>query len=347
MFEVCSSKKIFHANDIAEISEKQINNSLPYIVRTTQNNWLRWYIIEDELYANDWNTLSFAQDTFSVFYQKQNYFTWNKVKVLKPKFKNNNEVILQYITACFQKTLNTLTWWIGSTVETIKEIKIQLPTKNGEIDFEFMEDFIEELEWVKIQKLDSYLEETGLKDCELTQEEAQVLRDFESGKFEWGEFKYNDFFELKIIQNKLSKSDLDISGSIPIYSSDSSNNWIIWHTKRKAEFTISCLNEIYIVFWDHTRMMNIAMEDFSVADNVKVLSSKKAHNLKDLFFILSSWKKNIPNKWYSRHWSIAKDTFFSIPTKNNHPDYELMETLISAVQKLVVRDMVKYVGERV
>ena len=80
-----------------------MNNSFPYVVRTTQNNGIRGYVIEDEIYANEKNTLSFAQDTFSVFYQKEKYFTGNKVKILKAKFENNTERIMQYLTASFQK----------------------------------------------------------------------------------------------------------------------------------------------------------------------------------------------------------------------------------------------------
>ena len=81
MFEINSSKKIYHASEINKIFNSQIKNSFPYVVRTTQNNGIRGYINEDKLYANDENTLSFAQDTFSVFYQKQKYFTGNKSKI--------------------------------------------------------------------------------------------------------------------------------------------------------------------------------------------------------------------------------------------------------------------------
>ena len=52
--------------------------------------------------------------------------------------------------------------------------KIQLPIKNGEIDFEFMECFIAELEAERIVELEAYLSATGLKDYTLTVEEEQV-----------------------------------------------------------------------------------------------------------------------------------------------------------------------------
>jgi hypothetical protein len=164
LFEVNSSKKIYHANEINKIFSQQVSNSFPYVVRTTQNNGIRGYIIADELYTNDKNTLTFAQDTFSVFYQKEKYFTGNKVKVLKAKFENKNERIMQYLTASFQKSLNSFTWGLSSTVETILQTKIQLPTKNNKPDFEFMEIFIAKLEAERIAELEAYLLASGLKD---------------------------------------------------------------------------------------------------------------------------------------------------------------------------------------
>lgn len=179
LFEIISSKKIYHANQIKEIFNKQVSNSFPYIVRTTQNNGIRGYIIDNEIYANDANTLSFAQDTFSVFYQKQKYFTGNKVKILKAKFKNQNEKIMQYIAASFQKSLNTFSWGMGSTIESIFQIKIYLPlTPLGEINFEFMENFITELELEYIKELNAYLTVTGLKDYHLNTDEKLALDKF-------------------------------------------------------------------------------------------------------------------------------------------------------------------------
>jgi hypothetical protein len=36
-----------------------------------------------------------------------------------------------------------------------------------------------------------------------------------------------------------------------------------------------------------------------------------------------------------------------LPTKNKKPSYELMQTLISAIQKLVIKDVVLYVDEKI
>ncbi len=162
LFEVLSSKKIYHANTI-KIHDTQIENSYPYVVRTTTNNGIKGFIIDDPTFANEKNTLSFAQDTFTVFYQKQPYFTGNKVKILKPKFAFKSPKILYFISAILQFILKPLTWGLGSTTESIAEFKFSLPLKPtantqtlDDINFHFMHTFINALMKQTIQGVVQY-----------------------------------------------------------------------------------------------------------------------------------------------------------------------------------------------
>ncbi|WP_300703433.1 restriction endonuclease subunit S [uncultured Campylobacter sp.] len=178
LFSVKSSKKIFHANNI-EILDNQVEKSYPYVVRSTRNNGIRGYIMENKEFLNPANTLSFAQDTFSVFYQEQAYFTGNKVKILIPKIKKFNRKIAIFMTSIYGKVLQDFTWGIGSTEDSIKDIIISLPVlPNGEIAFEYMESYIKELEAERLEELEAYLLTTGLKDYKLTEQEKAILQDF-------------------------------------------------------------------------------------------------------------------------------------------------------------------------
>lgn len=125
--------------------------------------------------------MSFAQDTFSVFYQEKPYFTGNKVKILTPKFEGFNKKLALFIVSIYQKALAHLTWGVGSTTESIQGIKIKLPiNKDGTIAFEFMENYIRELEAERIRELEVYLEVTGLKDYKLNAQEREALAIFAS-----------------------------------------------------------------------------------------------------------------------------------------------------------------------
>ena len=69
--------------------------------------------------------------------------------------------------------------------EKIKTKQVQLPCRNGNIDFDFMEKFIAELE--------AYLSVTGLKDTCLSPEEEQALREYDN--VNWGKFRMGELFE--------------------------------------------------------------------------------------------------------------------------------------------------------
>ncbi|WP_237003505.1 restriction endonuclease subunit S [Helicobacter pylori] len=202
LFEVLSSKKIYHANTI-KIHDTQIENSYPYVVRAATNNGIKGFIVDDPIFANEKNTLSFAQDTFTVFYQKQPYFTGNKVKILKPKFVFKSPKILYFISAILQFILKPLTWGLGSTTESIAEFKFSLPLKPtantqtlDDIDFHFMEKFIAELEQCRLAELEAYLKATGLSNTTLSSDEENALNLFKCG-LTWQSFKLGDLFEIE------------------------------------------------------------------------------------------------------------------------------------------------------
>jgi len=44
---------------------------------------------------------------------------------------------------------------------------------------------------------------------------------------------------------------------------------------------------------------------------------------------------------------VLLNSKISLPTKNNQPDYKTMETLISAIQKVVIKDVVLYTDKKV
>ncbi len=214
LFEVLSSKKIYHANTI-KIHDTQIESSYPYVVRTTTNNGIKGFIIDDPILTNEKNTLSFAQDTFTVFYQKQPYFTGNKVKILKPKFAFKSPKILHFISAILQFILKPLTWGLGSTTESIAEFKISLPLKPNantqtlkDIDFNFMEKFIAELEQCRLAELEAYLKATGLSETTLSNDEENALNAFNDKNsgggggntpcgLRWQSFRLGDLFEIE------------------------------------------------------------------------------------------------------------------------------------------------------
>ena len=123
--------------------------------------------------ANIFDKNTFTIDMFgSTFFRQFSYkmVTHARVFSLKPKFKISEKQGLFLVNSFHflnkKFGYNNMCSW-----EKIKSDKIQLPIKNKQIDFEFMESFITELEAEKITKLDAYLLVSGLKDYTLTSEE--------------------------------------------------------------------------------------------------------------------------------------------------------------------------------
>ena len=102
LFEIKTPKKRFDANKVTVLEV----GDYPYVVRTALNNGIRGYIEEDIQFLNEGNTISFGQDTATVFYQDKPYFTGDKIKVLKPMGKmilnrRNAQFILPIISRAF------------------------------------------------------------------------------------------------------------------------------------------------------------------------------------------------------------------------------------------------------
>ncbi len=335
-----SSKKIFHANNI-EIFDTKFKDTYPYIVRKTQDNGIRGYIKENEEFLNSENTLTFAQDTFTVFYQKEKYFTGNKVKVLKPRIDNFNEDVATFIVAICNFTLRNFSWGIGSDVKMINSLEIKLPTKNGEIDFKFMESFVAELEARHVAELEAYLTITGLKDYELTEAEKEAISNYH--KVVWSSYNLKELFG-KATRGKRLKSADRIEGTLPFVTAGETNEGISAFIGNKVE--IFKKNTVTIDMFGSAKYRNY---DYGGDDHIAVVHTEKLPMMAAIFVTTAIHKTSYNGQFnYGRNF-YAKDADIlniRLPGKQNKPDFEYMETLISAIQKLVIRDVVIYANKK-
>lgn len=82
LFEVVSYKKRFDANKVCVYE----TGRYPYIVRMGTNNGQKGYINEDTKYLNDGNTISFGQDTATVFIRKSHILLVTKSRSLSRNY---------------------------------------------------------------------------------------------------------------------------------------------------------------------------------------------------------------------------------------------------------------------
>lgn len=160
-------------------------------------------------------------------------------------------------------------------------------------------------------------------------------------KVKWGKFKVGDLFKIQKITKMLSKEDLHSSFEYPVYSSDSSNNGIIGYTN-EPEFICNENHPVYVTFGDHTRTFNIARYSFSVLDNVKVLVPCTS-DINTLLFMVSCWKKQIPNLGYSRHWKVAKNCVILLPIINERKiDFDFISSFIAELEAERIKELEAY-----
>ena len=197
------------SNGNYDIQKEHINDKGTYVITAglTNNGILGKTDVEAKIFDDKTITV----DMFgAIFYRQFKYkmVTHARVFSLKPKFgiTDNQGIFLSNSLHFLNKKFGyeNMCSWVK-----IKSEKIQLPIKNGKIDFDFMENFIANLETERIKKLDDYLIANGLKDYTLTAEEKQVLKDFEKQKF--GEFNVIDVFDVKNTKSILSRDIIENS----------------------------------------------------------------------------------------------------------------------------------------
>ncbi|QAR34422.1 restriction endonuclease [Geovibrio thiophilus] len=340
LFEINSYKKRFDANKVDVLTEGQF----PYIVRMGTNNGQKGYINEDEAYLNEGNTISFGQDTATMFYQEKPYFTGDKIKIIKARDSRFNKKNAQFFISTMMKSFSSFSWGSSSfNIEIIKNQKMSLPvSENGEIDFEFMENFIAELEAERIAELEAYLSATGLNDYTLTPEELQALDDFES--LDWQCFNIEKLFG-KSTRGKRLKSADRISGTLPFVTAGEANEGVSAFIGN--DVTVFSKNTITIDMFGSAKYRNYK---YGGDDHIAVVHTETLPKYASIFVTTAIHKSSYTGEFHYGRNFYAKDADvlnIYLPTLNNQPDYAIMETFISAIHKLVIKDVVLYADRKI
>lgn len=286
----------------------------------------------------------------AVSYQPKE-FGASQVITAKAEWLNTKNAM--YITSAISKLMYQFWYDRKPGLQIYKDMKIRLPTKNGEMDFAFMETFISDVEHEYIydlesdhkQELNAYLSVTWFADYALTEEEKRVLWEFESWKVEFEWFTYASIFS-KIIQGRRLKKEDQINGDIPFVMAGTTNTWVVNYISNPvASFP---KNSITVDIFGNTFYRSY---DFGAGDDTGVYwNDQKEYSKEMMLFFASSMSKGLYGKfdfWKKLRSSQSLDFKAQLPTLNNQPHYEFIQTLIFAVQKIVIRDVVLYAERKI
>ena len=297
---------------------------------------------------NKGNTISCSDTTLgadTMYYQKDDFIGYQHIQHLVPKFEPFNESIaLCIISACRVATANAgYDYAHKFNRDAMNSTVIHLPiTSTGKIDFDFMESFIRELEEERIRELQSYLAVTGLSDYTLTDEEQNALKVFDS--LEWQEFNIEALFG-KSTRGKRLKSDDRFQGDLPFVTAGEADEGISAFISNDVE--VFSKNTITIDMFGSAKYRNY---DYGADDHIAVVHTEELPKYAAVFVTTACHKSAHNGQFsYSRNF-YAKDAdelFISLPVKDGKPDYDAMDAFISAVQKLVIKDVVQYADEKI
>ena len=333
------------------------------------NNGVSSYISYKTDLIEKGNCIFIGGKTFVVSYQKDDFYSNDSHNLaLYLKTEKRSKSIQIFLASCIYQNLhNKYSWGNSISWKKIQDDIILLPLKEKSldfsnpcdniknIDFDFMESFIRELEEERIRELNAYLLATGLKDYALSAEEEKALEAFKT--VQWGEYRIGDLYKKLDLHNKDFDKREDTASeptkeySLPIVNAKHGDNGIMFYGKEdifdSAEMTIDIVQNGAVATGD---VYPQPQRTGILWDAYLIKALDHTDSKETLFFITSSIQKSIKQKFcyeFKATWDRVQREKIYLPTKNNKPDYATMETFIKAVEKLVIKDVVLYADSKI
>ncbi len=322
-----------------------INGTIPLVSNSSTDNGVMGF---SELQPNNkGNTITCSDTTLgadTMYYQEKDFIGYSHIQQLVPKFAPFNKAVAWIIiTACRVATSKQYDYGNKYNREAMRKTRIQLPIKNGKIDFTFIESFVAELEAQRVAELEAYLTVTGLKNTELTPEEEKTLNSFKN--VQWGKFNLEKLFG-KSTRGKRLKSADRITGNLPFVTAGEADEGISAFIGNSVD--VFAKNTTTIDMFGSAKYRNY---EYGGDDHIAVVHTENLP-MNAAIFVTSAIHKSSHNGQfdYGRNF-YAKDADnldILLPVlANKQPDYDTMQLLISAIHKLVIREVVAYTDSKI
>lgn len=214
------------------IDKNKLNSEVgdvPYITRSDVSNGLNLFVSENQktgFRKDSGNCITIGLDTQTVFYQPHEFYTGQNIQVLN--YENCKKENALFVTKLIQLQMGKFNWGgNGATLGRLSRTKALLPvTSTGQIDYDFMEEYIKEVEE---QKLKEYCEfaTKRLNECKTNSQSVEQLEEKE-----WKPFEISEIFK-KFEQGKskgLNHLD-ENNGTLPYLGATNRNNGILTFIK--------------------------------------------------------------------------------------------------------------------
>lgn len=336
----CYLGKSPNKQDITEIG------NYPVISAQTNNNGIIGYTdCEDRDFIYDDKLTLGNRGSYKCFYQKGEFYAGNNVIVFDEKVTMNKFHKL-FIAALINK-LNFCGYTKYPTKTNIVKEMLLLPSKNDEPDWDFMEEFIKEIEEKYIENVDKYNQEnidkalsvTGLTTADLNGnlevKSADRYEVFRVGdlfdKVEVG-YKSLENFEKEISISNVKTDEFNL----PLINAKDGNNGIMYYGKIEDWSYVD--NSIDIISDGAVSTGNVyyQKQNTSVLYNaylIKLKANYEKYNFREvLLYLTTKLQKQLKEIYHYQNkagWNKVKNEKILLPAiDENTPDFDYMEKAI-------------------
>lgn len=333
----------------------------PYFTRTVFNNGILGnveYLDKEHLIHG--NSIAVGMIGMQFFYMNHDFYAGQFTKTIFPKFDEFNEKIALFFISLLNKFQSKFLGVLVRDFEkTFYDSELSLPTRNGIISFDYMEQYISLLEEEKMLQVDKFLKDSGLNETTLTVEEANALEKFRKGEVKFREWKIGELFEkheLKIINPNFNKktdlsSHCDKEHSIPVTNAKLGDNGIMFWGKpndfKTQSMSIDIVQNGAVAtgkVYPQPQQTGVLWDSYLIG-----LTNHTATN-ELLFFFSTVLEKSIRKKYYyenKAYWKLVREDEIVVPvTICGTVDYAFMHHFISALEKLIMRSVVEMVEKK-
>ena len=335
-------------------------NEYDYVTRTSLNQGiLRTTGFVNEENINPSGTWSLGLLQMDFFYRRRPWYAGQFVRKIIPKIEIKESAVLFFSTLLNKQKPRLLSVLVRDVDKTFRSATIYLPTKDGEIDFTFMESFIAELEAQRIAELSAYLKVSGFDNYELSIEELDALRLFEDFKDEdWGSYRVGKLFErvhtkkLPYKAKELPKQPIE-DHVLPCLTSSFQNQGLNYYAPMDGATVLSNVisipsnSDVYRAYYQ-SKDFTVLSDAYAIRWKSNAVEISPNHYL---FMVMCINKvTDLPIYSYKNKlggWNVVKEKYIKLPLKNGEIDFEFMETFISAIKKMAIKDVVLYSDQKI
>ena len=333
----------YKAGDLKQIQKSE--ETIPVLTAGIENQGLAYYAPRKNatILKNVISVSANGANTGAMFYQPYEFTVLQDSYAIRYKFKELTENQYLFFVCLLQKVVRkNYDWSNKAGWEKIKKLDIAVPVKtNNNIDYDYMENYIEQLTNERMKEVDNQLSRYGLNDFNLTEDEKKLI----NSKINTREYRIGELFFVKG-NPQLNKDsfEFNVNGEYPYFTRTVFNNGIAGY--------VNYLDEEHKIKGNSIAVGMLGMQffymekDFYAGQFTKTIYPKfdKFNENIALYFIALFNKKsdNFKAVLVRDFEKTFLNDIIELPIRNDEIDFEYIEDFIKIQKKFVMAETIKY-----